>query len=109
MAGNRVLIVYEGKDVRGNPAKGDALQLFQLLGHFDLQKKVVAANDYKSGECNGYDYVFFDGFTSNCQPPDRFLDDAYNFKGTLVWLNTGIIALNARHNLQEKYGFVPVA
>ncbi len=108
-AGNRVLIVYEGKDIRGNPAKGDALQLFQLLGHFELQKKLVAANDYKTGECDAFDYVFFDGFSTNCQPPDKFLDDAYNYKGTLVWLNTGIIAMNARHNLAEKYGFVPTS
>ncbi len=81
--------------------------MFQLLGHFDLRKKIIAANDYKAGECNGYDYVFFNGFSVDCQPPDRFLDDAYNYKGTLVWLNTGIIAMNARHNLSEKYGFVP--
>lgn len=106
--GNRVLIVYEGKDFRGNPAKGDALQLFQLLGHFDLRKKIVAADDYKSGECNSFDYVFFNGFDVNCQPPDRFLDDISRFKGTIVWLNTGIMALNARHNMEEKYGFVPV-
>jgi uncharacterized protein YdaL len=109
VAGNRVLIVYEGKDSRGNPAKGDALQLFQLLGHFDLQKKMVAANDYRGGESNGFDYLFFDGFSTTCQPPDKFLDDAYNFKGTLVWLNTGIMAMNARHNLSGKYGFVPVS
>ena len=106
-AGNRVLIVYEGKDVQSNPAKGDALQLYQLLGHFDLRKKVVAADDYRPGECNGFDYVFFNGFTPNCQPPDKFLDDAFEYKGTLVWLNTGIIAFNARHNLEKKYGFVP--
>lgn len=104
---NRVLIVYEGKDSAANPAKGDGLQLYQLLGHFDLQKKIVAANDYKTGECSRYDYVFFTGFTNNCQPPANFLDDAFNYKKTLVWLNTGIIAYNARHNLQDKYGFVP--
>ena len=108
-AGNRVLIVYEGKNIRGNPAKGDALQLFQLLGHFDLQKKLVAASDYKTGECNSFDYVFFNGFSTGCQPPDKFLDDAYSYNGTLVWLNTGIIAMNARHNLAEKYGFVPTS
>ncbi len=108
-AGNRVLIVYEGKDNSGNPAKGDGLQLFQLLGHFDLQKSIVAADDYKTGECNKYDYLFFTGFTNDYAPPEKFLDDAYNFKGTLTWLGNGIIAMNARHNLQERYGFVPEA
>ncbi len=106
-AGNHVLIVYEGKDVPGNPAKGDAMQLFQLLGHFDLQKSVVSADNYRSGECKGFDYVFFNGFSPDCRPPERFLDDAFNFKGTIVWLNTGIIAFNSRHNLEQKYGFVP--
>ncbi len=106
-AGNRVLIVYEGKDNSGNPAKGDGLQLYQLLGHFDLQKSIVAADDYKTGESNKYDYLFFIGFTNDCTPPDKFLDDAYNFKGTLIWLGNGIIAMNARHNLQDRYGFVP--
>ncbi|HUI29192.1 MAG TPA: DUF2334 domain-containing protein [Candidatus Acidoferrales bacterium] len=107
LAGNRVLIVYEGKDSTGNPAKGDGLQLYQLLGHFDLEKTVVAADDYKAGEANKYDYLFFTGFSPNCIPPDKFLDDAYNFKGTLIWLGNGIIAMNARHDLQEKYGFFP--
>ncbi len=105
--GGRVLIVYEGPNNQGNPAKGDAMQLFQLLGHFDLQKSLVAANDYRAGECNDYDYLFFVGFSSNCQPPPVFLDDAYYYKGTLVWLNTGVIALNARHDLRTKYGFSP--
>ncbi len=105
--GNRVLIVYEGKDNPGNPAKGDGLQLVQLLGHFDLQKTMVAADDYKTGESNKFDCLFFIGFTNDCVPPDKFLDDAYNFKGTLVWLGNGIIAMNAHHNFQDKYGFVP--
>jgi uncharacterized protein YdaL len=105
--GTRVLIVYEGTDSELNPAKGDALQLDELLGHFDLQKTLIAADNYRAGECSKYDYIFFTGFTNSCQPPARFLDDAYDFKGTLVWLNTGIIALNARHNLEQKYGFVP--
>ena len=107
LAGNRLLIVYEGKDTSGNPAKGDGLQLFQLLGHFDLQKSIVAADDYKAGESSKYDYLFFMGFTNDCKPPDKFMDDAYDFKGTLVWLGNGIIAFNARHPLDGKYGFVP--
>jgi uncharacterized protein YdaL len=108
LAGNRLLIVYEGKDSAGNPAKGDGLQLFQLLGHFDLQKSIVAGDDYKSGESNKFDYLFFIGFSNDCRPTDKFLDDAYNFKGTLVWIGNGIIAMNERHNLQDRYGFVPV-
>ena len=107
VAGNRVLIVYEGKDSQTNPAKGDALQLFQLLGHFDLQKTLVPDSQYKTGECNSFDFVFYTGFTNACQPPDRFLDDIYSYRGTIVWLNTGIIALNSRHNLLKKYGFIP--
>ncbi len=107
IASSRVLIVYEGKESPGNPAMGDGLQLYQLLGHFDLQKTIVAADDYKSGECGKFDYVFFTGYTNDCQPPDKFLDDAFNYKGTLIWLNTGIVAFNAKHNLLAKYGFVP--
>lgn len=106
-AGNRVLIVYEGKDSPSNPAKGDGLQLFQLLGHFDLQKSIVAADDYRTGESNKFDYLFFAGFSNDCTPPDKFLDDAYNFKGTLVWLGNGIIAMNSHDSLEDKYGFVP--
>jgi len=106
-AGNRVMVVYEGKDNPGNPAKGDGLQLIQLLGHFDLQESIVAADDYKTGESSRFDYLFFIGFSNNCTPPDKFLDDAYNFKGTLVWIGNGIIAMNGRHNLQDRYGFVP--
>ncbi len=106
-AGNRVLIVYEGKDSPSNPARGDGLQLFQLLGHFDLQKSIVAADDYKIGESSKFDYLFFTGFSNDCTPPDKFLDDAFNFKGTLIWLGNGIIAMNSHHNLEDKYGFIP--
>ena len=105
---NRALIVFEGKDTETNPAKGDGLQLYELLGHFDLQKKIVAADDYQAGECSKFDFVFFVGFSNDCQPPTLFLDDAYHYKGVLTWLNTGLVAFNARHNLKEKYGFVPV-
>ena len=105
--GNKVLIVYEGKDTAGNPAKGDGLQLFQLLGHFDLQKSLLAGDDYKAGESGKFDCLFFIGFTNDCVPPDKFLDDAYDFKGTLVWIGNGIVAMNARHNLENKYGFMP--
>ncbi len=108
LAGDRVLIVYEGKDANTNPAKGDALQLYQLLGHFDLQKSAVAADDYKTAECNKFDFLFFIGYSPTCAPPDKFLDDAYNFKGTLIWIGNGIIGINGRHDLQDKYGFVPV-
>lgn len=60
--------------------------MYQLLGHFGLQKSIVAADDYKSGECSKYDYLFFIGFNPDCIPPDKFLDDAYNYKGTLICL-----------------------
>ncbi|MDD1779335.1 MAG: DUF2334 domain-containing protein, partial [Candidatus Helarchaeota archaeon] len=107
-AADKALIVYEGKDSPTNPAKGDGLQLYQLLGHFKIEKDIVGSEEYEHGEVNKYSFIFFIGFTKNCQPSVTFLDDAYKYQGILIWLNTGIIAYNARYSLKSKYGFEPL-
>jgi uncharacterized protein YdaL len=107
-AEDKVLIVFEGKDSPGNMAKGVGLELYQLLGHFTLEKDIVGSDEYISGKMEKYSFVFFVGFTKNCEPSSPFLDDAYKYKGRLIWLNTGIIAYNTRYPLRDKYGFEPL-
>ena len=107
-AADKALIVFEGKDLPTNVAKGGGLQLYQLLGHFNIDKEIVSSEDYKAGETDKYSFVFFVGYTKNYEPSSAFLNDAYKYKGSLIWLNTGILAYNAKYPLQTKYGFEPL-
>lgn len=108
-AADRALIVFEGKDLPTNPAKGDGLQLYQLLGHFKLDKEIIGSEDYKPGQADKYPFLFFVGFTKNCQPPPAILDDVHQYRGTLIWLNTGILAFHKKYPLKAKYGFEPLS
>lgn len=107
-AADKALIIFEGKDLPTNLAKGQGLQLYQLLGHFNIEKEIVGSEEYKPGEVDKYSYVFFLGFTKDCKPSSAFLDDASKYQGTLIWLNTGILAYNAKYPLKAKYGFEPL-
>ena len=108
-AAEKALIIFEGRDLPGNLARGSGYQLYQLLGHFDIERKIIGSEEYRSGDMNKYPFVFFIGFTKDCKPSSIFLDDAYEYRGTLVWLNTGILEYHVRHSLRAKYGFEPLS
>ncbi len=103
-----VLVLCEGKDEAENLARGDARQLGALLGHFHTTSVIKCADDYQAGEMAAYDVVFFIGFTAGCSPPQVLMKDAAERAKTLVWLNTGMVAFNARFPSAALYGFEPL-
>jgi uncharacterized protein YdaL len=99
----RVLILFEGKDVPTNYARGDARQLAMLLGHFKTEYKIEGVEAYRSDEMKSYDITFFIGFSKQYDPPEKFLRDAYSPDKMLVWMNTGMEYFSRKYDLAKKY------
>ncbi|MBI5475325.1 MAG: DUF2334 domain-containing protein [Ignavibacteriales bacterium] len=99
----RVLILFEGKDVPTNYARGDARQLAMLLGHFKTEYKIEGVETYRSEEMKNYDITFFIGFSKQYDPPEKFLRDAYSPDKMLVWMNTGMEYFSRKYDLAKKY------
>ncbi len=101
----KVLVVFEGNDIPDSPARGEARQMAQLLGHFKTATTVRAVNDYRAGELEGFDYTFFFGFSKKYDPPARILRDLFATSKHIVWLNTGFDSFCRSFAVKEKFGF----
>ncbi|MBN1446379.1 MAG: DUF2334 domain-containing protein [Bacteroidetes bacterium] len=100
-----VLVLFEGPEKEENIGRGDAYQLGQLMGHFDTRTTMRSLDDYRAGEMEAYDAVFFVGYTLECRPPDHFMKDLLRRKRTAVWLHTGMTEFAHRYDLTSRYGF----
>jgi uncharacterized protein YdaL len=105
----KVLVIFEGNDIPESQERGEARQMAQLLGHFNTSTVVRAANDYKSGEIDSFDFVFFFGFSNRYSPPEKVLKDIFTTSRQVVWLNTGFDSFCRSYPVKEKYGFTFVA
>ncbi len=101
----KILVVFEGSDIPSNYARGHGRQIGALLGHFDTEIALRAANDYKSGELNNFDFTFFVGFSKKYTPPDKLLKDVYATSKPLVFMNTGLEYFSRIYDLKKKFGF----
>jgi len=101
----KVLVVFEGSDIPDSPARGEARQMAQLLGHFNTATTIRAVNDYKPVEVDGFDFTFFFGFTKKYDPPDKVLKDLFNTNKHVIWLNTGFGSFCRVFPVKEKLGF----
>ncbi len=101
----KILVVFEGSDIPSNYARGHGRQIAELLGHFHTEVTIRAANDYKSGEVNNFDFTFFVGFSKKYNPPDKFLKDIYATSKTVVDMNTGLEYFSKNYDLKKKFGF----
>jgi uncharacterized protein YdaL len=103
-----VLILYEGKAEPANLAQGDARQLGALMGHFHTTVAFRNLADYQPGEMDGYDVVFFVGYTLQCWPTPAMMQDVMARKRTFVWLHTGMLAFNSQFPTSPRFGFEPL-
>lgn len=102
---SRVLIVVEGKATLSNIAMGDGRQLATLLGHFSTTTTIVGANQYKEGEIEKYDVIFYTGFSFSNVVPYTFLKDVFSTHKKVIWLGTGLREFCRRFPVQQKFGF----
>jgi uncharacterized protein YdaL len=100
-----VLILTEGHGEMKNPATGEGRQLGNLLGHFTVASVMKPVADYRPGEMNGYDVIFYVGSGLKNEPPQEFLEDVYTTSHQVVWLNTGMIDFCRRFNVAKRFGF----
>lgn len=101
----RVLVVFEGNDIPDSPARGEARQMAQLLGHFNTATTIRAVSDYKAGELENFDFTFFFGFSKRYDPPDRILRDLFTTSKHAVWLNTGFDYFCRSFPVKGRFGF----
>ena len=103
------LIIYEGKDLPTNLARGDARQLGMLLGHFNTRIRFTSMEDYRQGDLDACDIGFFLGTTLQCVPPKVLIADIQKRSKTFVWLYTGMLEMNRTFSCAKRFGFEPVA
>jgi uncharacterized protein YdaL len=101
----KVLIVVEGSSSLRNYAVGDGRQLAALLGHFNTTTTVKGVQEYRFGELNTYDYIFYVGYEVRYRVPSKFLLDVYNTDKPVIWLNTGMVEFCQRYDIRKKFGF----
>ncbi len=101
----KILIVVQGTSSLKNYAMGDGRQLAALLGHFHTLVTIKGDKDYKFGELNNFDYIFYIGFEVRNDVPTKFLLDVYNTDKPVIWLNTGMVEFCRRYDIRKKFGF----
>ncbi len=101
----KTLITVQGSSQANNLAMGDGMQLAQLLGHFNTEYTVIGVYDYKVGEINNYDLVFYIGFYKENIVPLNFLNDIIKTDKEVVWINTGFADFSQKFDTKSKYGF----
>ncbi len=101
----KVLIVVEGNTDLKNRAMGDGRQLAALMGHFNTATTVKGVNQYTANELQGYDIIFYIGFTATNSVPAKFLDDVFSTSKDVFWINTGFIDFCKRLPVRRKFGF----
>ena len=101
----KVLIVAEGTSDIKNIAMGDARQLADLMGHFSTSVTLKGVHDYRLGELNNYDFIFYVGFNLHNEVPAKFLVDVMTAQKRVIWLNTGMIEFCRRYDVKKRYGF----
>lgn len=100
----RVLILYDESDsAYGQKNLVDPFSLRQLMGHFNVTVNMVTATEYRRGMLEEYSKVFYMGTKADQRPPSYMIDDLYNFdRGSVMWINTNLEALQQRHKLGQR-------
>lgn len=92
----RVLILYdEAISTPGSKpelSRLDAIYLANLLGHFKVNWKMQRIEDYKPGQLQDYDIVFYNATVYN-HTPQTFLFDISVFDGQIVWIGFNLFQL----------------
>lgn len=101
----KILIVVEGSTNLKNYAMGDGRQLAALMGHFKTSTMIKGVQEYRPGELENYDYVFYVGFEPRNAVPGKFLDDVFATKKPVIWISTGMTEFCERYNVKKRFGF----
>jgi len=89
----KAVILYEG-DSRAT-GKAEAIQIANLLGHFQIPFYLMPTEIYDAGELDNYQFAFLVGYEKHYQLPQTLLSDILNYRGRFFWLGNHIDQLLA--------------
>lgn len=101
----KVLILVEGNYNLSSKATGQGRELAQLMGHFNTSVVIRGTNSYTSHEIDGYDYLFYVGFSDDNQPPNVLCRDIITTSKPVIWINSGFSEFCKKDDVQKKFGF----
>jgi len=101
----KVLILNEGPIDNQSHAVAISNQLLNVLGHFDVTIQKENASDYKTGEINGYDFIFYVGYSKGNKPTEIVMNDLLASTKSIFWLNSGFDYFSGKKGVKQKLGF----
>ena len=105
-ARKKTLIIVEGSSELSNYAMAGGRKIANLLGHFNVDYTLKGSNDYKSGEMNKFDFIFYFGFHPKNSPSQKFTDDLVKYNKQVIWINSGMNEFSSRYpNFKKEFGF----
>jgi uncharacterized protein YdaL len=88
----RALILYDGTGAKAALSRLRAVELANLIGHFDVRWELLPVEEYARGDLSGYAYAFYSSTEYGNATP-AFLSDAAVFDGTMVWIGQNLFQL----------------
>jgi len=101
----KVLIVSDEVNESVKPSSFEVIELSNLLGHFRTTVTVCDTKQYRARELNKHDVVFYLGNTREICTSREFMNDVWQTRKTVVWMNGGIPSFSKAYNLDKKFGF----
>lgn len=80
----KAIILYDGE--KEDNIQAEALQIENLLGHFNIPADIIPASAYERGELQNCQYGFFMGCMKEYNVPDVLLRDIALYRGRFFWL-----------------------
>ena len=101
----KVLIVTDATGDMKPIAVIETRQLQNLLGHFKTSVKTLNMAQYSSHTIDKYDIIFFVGLQDKNPASVIFMNDVWQTKKTVIWINKEIIEFEKNKDIKNKYGF----
>ncbi len=103
-AAPRALLIYDGKQDTSGEGYVSVHYIANLLGHFEMQWEIRHLDQYRKGDIQRYDAVFFVSTALRPKFPAGFLEDVASTRRPFAWLGRHIGELLAGGR-DEKFGF----
>ncbi len=98
----KTLILFDDK--KGDDAsRAGALQISNLLGHFNIPTYMIPVSLYEKGEIKKYSFIMFAGCQASYDIPDDLITDILESKDRIFWIGNHIEQL-LKKDTEKKLG-----
>lgn len=105
----KVLILYDWDPEKNGARYGklQAVQLRNLLGHFNLEVALLPVGNYQKGEIDAYRATFYLGKAYDHKVPDALIEDILSSQSTFVWFNYNLWQISGENaeRFKDRFGF----